>query len=63
KFLSAIVLGEGFDLRSKSVKFYLNEGVDLLTQDVNSILHYLEKVKIMDNGGKGGVKNLEGKKR
>jgi HAD superfamily phosphatase len=45
KFLSAIVLGEGFDLRSKSVKFYLNEGVDLLTQDVNSILYYLEKVK------------------
>ena len=45
KFFSAIVLGEGFDLRSKSVKFYLNEGVDLLTQDVNSILYYLERVK------------------
>ena len=44
KFLSAIVLGEGFDLRSKSVKFYLNEGVDLLAQDVNSILYYLERV-------------------
>lgn len=45
KFFSAIVLGEGFDLGSKSVKFYLNEGVDLLTQDVNSILYYLERVK------------------
>jgi len=45
KFLSAIVLGEGFDLRSKSVKFYLNEEVDLLAQDVNSILYYLERVK------------------
>jgi len=45
KFLSAIVLGEEFDLRSKSVKFYLNEGVDLLAQDVNSILYYLERVK------------------
>jgi HAD superfamily hydrolase (TIGR01548 family) len=45
KFLSAIVLGEEFDLRSKSVKFYLNEEVDLLAQDVNSILYYLERVK------------------
>ena len=45
KFFSAIVLGEELNLRSKSVKFYLNEGVDLLTQDVNSILYYLERVK------------------
>jgi hypothetical protein len=45
KFLSAIVLGEGFNLRSKSAKFYLSEEVDLLTRDVNSILCYLEKVK------------------
>lgn len=45
KFLSAIVLGEGFDLRGNLVKFYLNEGVDLLTQDVNSILYHLERVK------------------
>ena len=45
KFLSAIVLGGGFDLRSKAVKFYLNEEVDLLAQDVNSILYYLERVK------------------
>jgi hypothetical protein len=45
KFLSAIVLGEGFDLRSKSAKFYLDEEVDLLAQDVNSILYYLERVK------------------
>jgi HAD superfamily phosphatase len=45
KFLSAIVLGEGFDLRGKSVKFYLNAGADLLTQDVNSILYQLERVK------------------
>ena len=45
KFLSAIVLGEEFDLRGKSAKFYLNAGVDLLSQDVNSILHHLERVK------------------
>lgn len=45
KFFSAIVLGEELNLRSKSVKFYLNEGVDLLSQDVNSILYYLERVK------------------
>ena len=45
KFLSAIVLGEGFDLRGKSAKFYLNAGVDLLSQDVNSILYHLERVK------------------
>ena len=45
KFLLAIVLGEGFDLRSKSAKFYLDEEVDLLAQDVNSILYYLERVK------------------
>ena len=45
KFLSAIVLGEEFDLRGKSAKFYLNAGVDLLSQDVNSILYHLERVK------------------
>ncbi|HZK12805.1 MAG TPA: HAD-IA family hydrolase [Atribacterota bacterium] len=45
KFLSAIVLGKESDLRGKSAKFYLNAGVDLLTQDVNSILYYLERVK------------------
>ncbi|MEA2086509.1 MAG: HAD-IA family hydrolase [Candidatus Caldatribacteriota bacterium] len=45
KFLSAIVLGEGFDLRSKSAKFYLNEEVNLLARDVNCVLDWLEKVK------------------
>jgi len=45
KFLSAIVLGEGFNLRSKSAKFYLNEEVDLLARDVNCVLDWLEKVK------------------
>jgi len=45
KFLSAMVLGEGFNLGRKSVKFYLNEGVDLLAQDVNYILYCLERVK------------------
>jgi len=43
KFLSAIVLGEGFNLRSKSAKFYLE--VDLLARDVNCVLDWLEKVK------------------
>jgi len=45
KFLSAIVLGEEFDLRGKSAKFYLNVGVDLLSRDVNSILYHLKSVK------------------
>jgi HAD superfamily hydrolase (TIGR01548 family) len=45
KFLSAIVLGGGFNLGSKSAKFYLNKKVDLLARDVNSILCYLEKDK------------------
>jgi len=45
KFLSAIVLGEGFNLGSKSVEFYLNEEVDLLAQDVNCVLDWLESVK------------------
>ncbi len=45
KFLSAIVLGEEFDLRGKSAKFYLNAGADLLSRDVNSILYQLERVK------------------
>lgn len=45
KFLSAIVLAEGFNFQNKTVKFYLNEGVDLLAQDVNCILDCLERVK------------------
>ncbi|MDD5014308.1 MAG: hypothetical protein PHW73_04280, partial [Atribacterota bacterium] len=45
KFLSAIVLGKGFNLQSKLVKFYLKEEVDLLAQDVNYILDYLKGVK------------------
>lgn len=45
KFLSAIVLGAGFNLRSKSVKFYLNEEVDLLARDVNYILDWLKGIK------------------
>lgn len=45
KFLSAIVLGEEFNLGSRSVKFYLNEEVDLLAQDVNYILDWLKGVK------------------
>jgi len=43
--LSAIVLGAGFNLRSKSVKFYLNEEVDLLARDVNYILDWLKGIK------------------
>ena len=45
KFLSAIVLEEGFNLQNRTIEFYLNERVDLLAQDVNSILYYLERVK------------------
>ncbi|MEA1939209.1 MAG: HAD-IA family hydrolase [Candidatus Caldatribacteriota bacterium] len=45
KFLSAIVLAEGFNLQNRTIEFYLNKGVDLLAQDVNSILYYLERVK------------------
>jgi len=45
KFLSAIVLAEGFNLQNETVKLYLNEGVDLLAQDVNCVLDWLEKVK------------------
>ncbi len=45
KFLSAIVLAEGFNLQNRTIEFYLNEGVDLLAQDVNCILDWLEKVK------------------
>ncbi len=45
KLLSAIVLEEGINLPSKSVKFYLNEEVDLLAQDVNRVLDWLENVK------------------
>jgi len=53
KFLSAMVLGEEFNLRSKSVKLYLNEEVDLLAQDVNCILSWLKSVKkVVDNNGK-----------
>ena len=46
KFLSVMVLGEGFNLGSKSVKFYLNEEVDLLARDVNYILDWLKSIKI-----------------
>ena len=63
KFLSAIVLEEGFNLQNKTVKFYLNEGVDLLAQDVNRVLDYLERVKNSKNNEKAGVDNFEGKKR
>ena len=45
KFLSAIVLAEGFNLQNRTIEFYLNEGVDLLAQDVNCVLDWLEKVK------------------
>jgi len=45
KFLSAIVLAEGFNLQDKTIEYYLNEGVDLLTQDVNCVLDWLERVK------------------
>jgi len=45
KFLSAIVLAEEFNLQNRTIEFYLNERVDLLAQDVNSILYYLERVK------------------
>ena len=43
KFLSAIVLAEGFNLQNRTIEYYLNEGVDLLARDVNSILCYLKK--------------------
>ena len=45
KFLSAIVLAEGFNLQNRTIEFYLNEGVDLLAQDVNCVLDWLERVK------------------
>jgi len=45
KFLSAIVLAEGFNLQNKTTVFYLNEGVDLLAQDVNCVLDWLGRVK------------------
>jgi len=45
KFLSAIVLAEGFNLQNRTIEFYINEGVDLLAQDVNCVLDWLEKVK------------------
>jgi len=45
RFLSAIVLAEGVNLQNKMLKFYLNEGVDLLAQDVNRVLNWLERVK------------------
>ncbi len=63
KFLSAIVLAEGFNLENKLVNFYLNEGVDLLAQDVNCILDWLERDKIIDLNGKVGVDNFEREKR
>ncbi len=45
KFLSAIVLAEGFNLQNRTIELYLNEGADLLAQDVNCVLDWLEKVK------------------
>lgn len=45
KFLSAIVLAEKFNFENEIVKLYINEGVDLLAQDVNCILDWLERVK------------------
>ena len=45
KFLSAIVLAEGFNLQNGTIELYLNEGVDLLAQDVNCVLDWLEKVR------------------
>jgi len=45
KFLSAIVLAEGFNLQNRTIELYLNEGVDLLAQNVNRALDWLEKVK------------------
>lgn len=45
KFLSAIVLSEGFNSQNKTIEFYLNEGVDLLAQNVNCVLDWLERVK------------------
>jgi HAD superfamily hydrolase (TIGR01548 family) len=45
KFLSAIVLAEGFNLQNRTIEYYLNEEVDLLARDVNSILYYLERIK------------------
>ena len=45
KFLSAIVLAEGFNLQNRTIEYYLNEGVDLLAQEVNCLLDWLERVK------------------
>jgi len=45
KFLSAIVLAEGFYLQNKTIELYLNDGVDLLARDVNCVLDWLERVK------------------
>ena len=45
RFFSAIVLAERFNLKNEIVRFYLNEGVDLLAEDVNCILDWLDKVK------------------
>jgi len=45
KFLSVIVLAEGFNLQNRTIEYYLNEEVDLLARDVNSILCYLKKIK------------------
>ena len=45
KFLSAIVLAKRFHLKDELVNFYLNEGVDLLAQDINCILDWLASNK------------------
>ncbi len=63
KFLSAIVLTEGIKLQDNMVKYYLNEGVDLLAQDVNQVLEWLERMKIESyKGRKGGVDDFEREK-
>ena len=63
KFLSAIVLAEGFNLQNRTIEFYLSEGVDLLAQDVNCVLDWLGRVKKVDLDRKAGVNNLEREKR
>ena len=36
---------KGFNLQNRTIEYYLNEEVDLLARDVNSILYYLERIK------------------
>jgi len=63
KFLSAIVLGEGFNLQNRTAELYLSEGVDLLAQDVNCVLDWLGRVKKVDLDRKAGVNNFKRAKR